>query len=97
MSKSTKDQIVVEGDDRTPQITESVARHVLHYFGDHVGRDGGGFATSLLQAIAHADQSNLAKLQVAFPDYVFAFLTIRDKSWGLNWLRTKVMDAAVAA
>lgn len=97
MGKKTPDPVIVKGDDKTPQITDSVARHVLYHFGDHVGQDGGHFATYLLMTLSHADHANLAKLQSVYPDYTFAFLTVRDRPWGLDWLRTKVMDAATQA
>lgn len=97
MVKNIPDPVIVEADDKTPEITESVATHVLYHFGDHVGRDGGHFATYLLMALSHADHDNLEKLTTVYPDYAFAFLAVRDRPWGLDWLRTKVMNAVAAA
>lgn len=51
-----------------------VARHVLWWFGDPLGEDGGGFVTRLLNLISIADRENRAKIAAEWPEYVAGFV-----------------------
>lgn len=42
----------------------------------------GGFKSALMDAISRADEGNLAKLAIGFPDEVFGFRKFsRDENW----------------
>ncbi len=84
--------------DGKTQVTLKIARHAIWLLGDHDnGEDGGGFITRLWSLMTVADETNLALLARIYPGYVEAFEAGMRTSWGLEWLRNKVLDAKVAA
>lgn len=54
-------------------------RHAFYYYGYEGGYEPGSFTTKLMDAIAHADLSNRAKLWAAFPELVSAMAKIMDQ------------------
>lgn len=71
-----------------PTISLEAAQRVLWAFGDtNLGVEPGGFFSALHVAIQRADLGNRARLAVAFPEDVAAVAAVKEKPWGLDWLR----------
>jgi hypothetical protein len=76
-----------------PVVTLDVARAVLWHFGDrNLGQEPGHFVARLLVLASAADEENLAKLRVGWPEHVYAWEQVARKAWGLDWLRGIVKD-----
>ena len=79
-----------------PTVSLQVAQHVLWHFGDsNLGVEPGSFTVRLMEAASAADTSNLAKLETAFPELVYAWRCVAREPWGLEWLRSKVKRGLV--
>jgi hypothetical protein len=76
-------------------IDPGAASAVLWFFGDPAGREPGTFTKALLEAFAHADESNRARLNAAFPSFGRPFLLARSARNGQKELHDLV--EAVAA
>lgn len=72
----------------SPTITPQVAAHVLSHFGRDGGYPAGSFTERLISVIDFADDSNLAKLQLSFPEYVAAILAIQRDPDGVAHLQS---------
>ena len=71
-----------------PTISHETAQRVLWAIGDtNLGVEPGGFFSALRVAIQRADLENRARLAVAFPEDVAAVAAVKEKPWGLDWLR----------
>lgn len=68
--------------DTTPRIA-----HVLDYFGAAGGETGGSFATSILEALGHADAENRATLAAAFPQWGKPFMLAKISPKGTEALQ----------
>lgn len=80
----------------TPVVPLEVAQHVLWHFGDrNLGVQPGTFTERLMLTISVADTGNRERLRAAFPEYVHAFVAVSRETWGLEWLRSRVMRALV--
>jgi len=75
---------------QTVTITPAAASAVLWFFKDDVGRDPGHFTATLLEAFAHADLDNRARLVEAFPELGHAFLLAKSARDGIEQLRQAV-------
>lgn len=74
-----------------PTVSLEVAQHVLWWFGDtNLGLQPGTFSDRLMNAASAADTENLEKLELAFPEMVFAWRCASREHWGIEWLRSKV-------
>lgn len=64
-------------------------RHVLfHFEGDReLGLQAGGFITSLMDVMAHADDDNLAKLSLGFPALAVCVGVYKNQPNGVEKLR----------
>lgn len=79
-----------------PTVSLEVARHVLWHFGDEeLGVRPGSFVERLLATCSAADLGNLARLESAFPELVYAWRCVAREPWGLEWLRSKVKRSLV--
>jgi hypothetical protein len=75
-------------------VPVETARHILWWFAvDGYGIEPGEFTKRLLSLAAVADEDNIARLSVLWPETMYAFRTARDASWGMDWLRALVHDA----
>lgn len=68
---------------------EEACRHVLFVLdGDHeLGQQPGGFTTSLIELVCHADPDNLSKLSLGFPAIATAVDMYKNKPGGVDILR----------
>lgn len=72
----------------TPAISLDVARACLWHFGDtNLGIQPGHFVSRLFVLASAADEDNLARLRAGWPMHMAAFEAVKDKPWGLDWLR----------
>lgn len=72
-------------------VPVKVAREVLWHFGDtNLGLQPGHFVARLLVLASAADQENLEKLRVGWPEYIHAWEKVAREPWGLEWLRAIV-------
>jgi len=60
---------------------------VLHAFGEPRTYGAGSFTRRLIDAAMHADQSNRARLALAFPGLVSAIAAAKDEPEGMAALR----------
>lgn len=80
------------------EVDLKIAEHALWLVGDeNNGLQPGSFVTRLWWLIAGADQANVELIRSIYPGYVEAFEAAMRTTWGLEWLRNKVMDARVMA
>lgn len=70
---------------RTPEITPTVASHVLWHF-DGRGMEPGSFYRDLIMLIARADPTRRRRLALAEPAYVLAVGLAQDSATGINTL-----------
>jgi len=83
---------VIEGDPGKPRpavsvITPTIARHVLHYFGEIDGWTPGSFSQKLMELIIRADTENKSKLKDSFPGYVEAIRISQEEMDGTAELK----------
>jgi hypothetical protein len=71
----------------SPTIPPDVAAHVLFHYGRDGGYQPGSFTEQLLVTMAMADQSNLGRLAVGFPEYVAAVTAIQNDPAGVERLQ----------
>ena len=69
------------------QISQRTAKHVLNYFYGGEGYSGGSFMDALLRTIAVADQENLNKLALGYPEEVSAYWKITHDDQGAEFVR----------
>ena len=63
-------------------------RHTLFHYGDtNLGIQPSDFHQRLLLLLSASDTANLDRLATLWPDYVEAFRAVKEKPWGLDWLR----------
>lgn len=70
----------------TPPISPEVASHVLWHY-RQIGYPPGSFVSSLINALAGADQGNRALLARGFPDYARAVALATEHPQGIDMLR----------
>lgn len=68
------------------EITPQHANEVLHHFG-HGGWTPGSFAAALIDAMAKADASNLARLRIVYPGYAAAVDLVQHTPDGVDKVR----------
>lgn len=76
-------------------LPEHVVLHVLAKLDDPLGEDGGHFVSALLTTIDRADIFNRHKLSLVFPEYVTAWIAVKDPG-GLDRLRARAKAHAAA-
>lgn len=63
------------------------AQHVLGFLKEEGGLEAGGFVKRLLDAMFHADPSNLRKFSTSFPKYYAMVVMYKYESGGADFLR----------
>ena len=75
--------------------SQEIAYNTLNYFSSDEGFPGGSFAVALLDAPTKADETNLSRLALLYPDEIAAFRLATRHSDGLDVLRARAKDAVV--
>lgn len=63
------------------------ANNVLRFFCGNEGYSGGSFVDSLLTCLSNADEANIERIRLGFPDLVEFFLLGQRTRGGLDQLR----------
>jgi hypothetical protein len=83
---------VVQAPETAPASEQTVARHVLWFFGGERGQHPGSFIGTLLTAISQADEENTELLRKVYPGYVAAVNLAKNAEHGMDILSAQAVS-----
>lgn len=81
----------------SPTIPAETARHVLRVFGHEGGHQPGSFTERLIELLAYADRTNLAKLAQIYPAEAAAVDLAQNHTGGVDQLKRIIAGRASGA